>query len=217
VAGAVTPDAVLTRVCERRVVPVVTRLELDRASDLARALKRAGLPLIELTLRTPSSVAVLGRLAADEELLVGAGTVIRAEQVDIAVEAGAHFVVTPGLSGEVMQRCREVAMPVIPGVSTATEIIAALDHGCRVMKFFPAETSGGTAALRALEAPFPDVRFIPTGGVNAGNAANYLCLRCVAAVGGSWMVAAPLIDAREFDTVTRLAEQAVAIAAEARP
>jgi len=85
------------------------------------------------------------------------------------------------------------------------------------MKFFPAEASGGTAALRALEAPFPDVRFIPTGGVNAGNAANYLRLRCVAAVGGSWMVAAPLIDAREFDTVTRLAEQAVAIAAEARP
>jgi 2-dehydro-3-deoxyphosphogluconate aldolase/(4S)-4-hydroxy-2-oxoglutarate aldolase len=217
VAGAVTPSAVLADVCGRRVVPVVTRLELDRARDLARALKRAGLPLIELTLRTSSAVAVLRRLAADEELIVGAGTVIRAEQVDIAVEAGARFVVTPGLSGEVMQRCREVAMPVIPGVSTATEIIAALDHGCSVMKFFPAETSGGTAALRALEAPFPDVRFIPTGGVNAGNAANYLRLRCVAAVGGSWMVAAPLIDAREFDTVTRLAEQAVAIAAEARP
>ena len=207
----------LTHVCGRRVVPVVTRLELDQARDLARALKRAGLPLIELTLRTSSAVAVLRRLAADEELIVGAGTVIRAEQVDLAVEAGARFVVTPGLSGEVMRRCREVAMPVIPGVSTATEIIAALDHGCSVMKFFPAEASGGTAALRALEAPFPDVRFIPTGGVNAGNAANYLRLRCVAAVGGSWMVAAPLIDAREFDTVTRLAEQAVAIAAEARP
>ena len=212
-----TPSAVLTHVCGRRVVPVVTRLELDQARDLARALKRAGLPLIELTLRTSSAVAVLRRLAADEELIVGAGTVIRAEQVDLAVEAGARFVVTPGLSGEVMRRCREVAMPVIPGVSTATEIIAALDHGCSVMKFFPAEASGGTAALRALEAPFPDVRFIPTGGVNAGNAANYLRLRCVAAVGGSWMVAAPLIDAREFDTVTRLAEQAVAIAAEARP
>jgi 2-dehydro-3-deoxyphosphogluconate aldolase / (4S)-4-hydroxy-2-oxoglutarate aldolase len=217
VAGAVTPSAVLTQVCGRRVVPVVTRLELDRARDLARALKRAGLPLIELTLRTSSAVAVLRRLAADEELIVGAGTVIRAEQVDIAVEAGARFVVTPGLSGEVMRRCREVAMPVIPGVSTATEIIAALDHGCSVMKFFPAETSGGTAALRALEAPFPDVRFIPTGGVNAGNAANYLRLRCVAAVGGSWMVAPSLIGAREFDTVTRLAEQAVAIAAEERP
>jgi 2-dehydro-3-deoxyphosphogluconate aldolase / (4S)-4-hydroxy-2-oxoglutarate aldolase len=213
----VTPSTVLADVCGRRVVPVVTRLELDRASDLAGALKRAGLPLIELTLRTSSAVAVLRRLTADQELIVGAGTVIRAEQVDIAVEAGARFVVTPGLSGEVMRRCREVAMPVIPGVSTATEIIAALDHGCSVMKFFPAETSGGTAALRALEAPFPDVRFIPTGGVNAGNAANYLRLRCVAAVGGSWMVAAPLIDARDFDTVTRLAEQALAIAAEARP
>lgn len=212
-----TPNAVLSDVCGRRVVPVVTRLELDRARDLARALKRAGLPLIELTLRTSSAVAVLRRLAADEELIVGAGTVIRAEQVDIAVEAGARFVVTPGLSGEVMRRCREVAMPVIPGVSTATEIIAALDHGCTVMKFFPAETSGGTAALRALEAPFPDVRFIPTGGVNAGNAANYLRLRCVAAVGGSWMVAPPLIDAQDFDTVRRLAEQALAIAAEARP
>ncbi|HLW96303.1 MAG TPA: bifunctional 4-hydroxy-2-oxoglutarate aldolase/2-dehydro-3-deoxy-phosphogluconate aldolase [Solirubrobacteraceae bacterium] len=210
-------DSVIEHVCSRRVIPVVTRLEQDRVRDLVRALKRAGLPLVELTLRTESSAAVLRALAADDELLVGAGTVIRAEQVDLAMEAGARFVVTPGFSHEVMQRCREVAMAVIPGVATATDIIAALDHGCDVMKFFPAEPSGGTTALRALEGPFPDVRFVPTGGVNAANAGNYLRLRSVAAVGGSWMVAPGLLDAREFDTVTRLTAEAVALAAEARP
>jgi len=216
-AGTVITDSVIEHVCSRRVIPVVTRLEQDRVRDLVRALKRAGLPLVELTLRTESSAAVLRALAADDELLVGAGTVIRAEQVDLAMEAGARFVVTPGFSHEVMQRCREVAMAVIPGVATATDIIAALDHGCDVMKFFPAEPSGGTTALRALEGPFPDVRFVPTGGVNAANAGNYLRLRSVAAVGGSWMVAPGLLDAREFDTVTRLTAEAVALAAEARP
>jgi 2-dehydro-3-deoxyphosphogluconate aldolase/(4S)-4-hydroxy-2-oxoglutarate aldolase len=159
---------------------------------------------------------VLRTLAADEDLLVGAGTVIRAEQVDVAIQAGARFVVTPGLSTEVMRRCREVAMPVIPGVSTATEIIAALDFGCDVVKFFPAEASGGTAVLRALEAPFPNVRFIPTGGITMANAADYLRLRSVAAVGGSWMVPPSLIDAGDFDAVRRLAAQAVALAGEVR-
>ena len=215
-AGTVNVNGVIADVCRRGVVPVVTRLEPDQAGGLARALKDAELPLVELTLRTTSAAAVLRSLAADEDLLVGAGTVIRAEQVDAAIQAGARFVVTPGLSSEVMRRCREVAMPVIPGVSTATEVIAALDFGCDVVKFFPAEASGGTAALRVLEAPFPNVRFIPTGGVTPANAGNYLRLRSVAAVGGSWMVPASLIDAGDFDAVRRLAAQAVALAGEVR-
>lgn len=215
-AGTVNGNGVIADVCRRGVVPVATRLEPDQAGGLARALKDAELPLVELTLRTTSAAAVLRTLAADEDLLVGAGTVIRAEQVDVAIQAGARFVVTPGLSTEVMRRCREVAMPVIPGVSTATEIIAALDFGCDVVKFFPAEASGGTAVLRALEAPFPNVRFIPTGGITMANAADYLRLRSVAAVGGSWMVPPSLIDAGDFDAVRRLAAQAVALAGEVR-
>lgn len=210
-------NGVIAGVCARGVLPVVTRIEPDRVRRLARSLKDAELPLVELTLRSASAGSSLRLLADDGELVVGAGTVIRAEQVDLAARAGARFVVTPGLSPAVIERCRELGMPVIPGVSTATEIIAALDAGCDVLKFFPAEASGGTAALRALEAPFPEVRFIPTGGVTAANAANYLRLRSVAAVGGSWMVAAPLIDAGDFDGVTRLAAAAVALAAEVRP
>ena len=210
-------NALIARVCSWGVLPVVTRIEPDRVRALVRALKDAELPLVELTLRTAPAASALRMLAADSDLLVGAGTVIRAEQVDLAAQAGARFVVTPGLSAAVMNRCREIGMPVIPGVSTATEVIAALDHGCEVVKFFPAEPSGGTAALRALEAPFPEVRFLPTGGVNAANAGNYLRLRSVAAVGGSWMVAPSLIDAGDFDAVTRLAAQAVALAAEVRP
>jgi 2-dehydro-3-deoxyphosphogluconate aldolase/(4S)-4-hydroxy-2-oxoglutarate aldolase len=213
----VKPNGVIDSICGRGVLPVVTRIDPDRVRGLARALKDAELPLVELTLRTPSAGAALRMLAADGELTVGAGTVIRAEQVDLAAQSGARFVVTPGLSPAVMRRCAEVGMPVIPGVATPTEVIAALEHECSVLKFFPAESCGGTGALRALEAPFPDVRFVPTGGVNAANAGNYLRLRSVAAVGGSWMVAPSLIDAGDFDGVTRLAAQAVALAAEARP
>lgn len=210
-------NPVIASVCTRGVIPIVTRIEPDQARRLARALKDAELPLVELTLRTKSAESALRLLAADDELIVGAGTVIRAAQVDLAAQAGARFVVTPGVSTAVIARCREVGMPMIPGVSTATDVIAALDHGCEVLKFFPAEANGGTATLRALEAPFPEVRFVPTGGITAANAGSYLRLRSVAAVGGSWMVAPSLIEAGDFNGVTRLVAQAVALAAEARP
>ena len=132
------------------------------------------------------------RLLADERrLLVGAGTVVRPEQVDLAVEAGARFIVMPGFSPGVVERCRELDVLVIPGVATATEVIAALDHGLELLKLFPAQVAGGVALLRSLQGPFPGVRWIPTGGVSAANAASYLALPSVAAVGGSWMVAAP--------------------------
>ena len=148
-------------------------------------------------------------------MLVGAGTVVRPEQVDAAVEAGARFVVTPGFSARVVGRCRELGVPVIPGVATATDVIAALDHGLKLLKFFPAEAAGGIAALKALAGPFPGVRWIPTGGISATNAASYLALPSVAAVGGSWMVAPDLIAQRDFGAVTRLAREAVSLGAEA--
>jgi len=205
--------SVLDELCSRRVVPVVVIDELDTALPLARALVEGGLPVAEVTFRT-AVAAVAMRLIADEtDLLVGAGTVVRPEQVDLAFDAGARFVVTPGFSPAVADRCAELGIPVVPGVATATEVIAALDHGLDLLKLFPAEASGGIPLLRALRGPFPDVRFVPTGGVSAANAPDYLALPSVAAVGGSWMVAPELIRAGDFAAVTRLTAEAVAIGA----
>jgi 2-dehydro-3-deoxyphosphogluconate aldolase/(4S)-4-hydroxy-2-oxoglutarate aldolase len=166
-----------------------------------------------VTFRTGAAAAAIAALVEDG-LLVGAGTVIRPEQVDEAVDAGARFVVTPGLSERVVTRCRELDVPVVPGVATATEIVAALDLGLEVLKLFPAETVGGVAAVKALGAPFPQVSWIPTGGVSAANAAAYLALPSVAAVGGSWMVAPNLLRAGDFDEVERRTAGAVRLASE---
>jgi 2-dehydro-3-deoxyphosphogluconate aldolase/(4S)-4-hydroxy-2-oxoglutarate aldolase len=206
---------VLELLCARRVVPVVVLDDLDRARPLGDALKAGGLPLAEVTFRTSAALAALRLLAGDPDLLVGAGTVTRAEQVDEAIEAGARFVVMPGFSRGVVRRCHELGIPVVPAIATPTELIAALDEGIELVKLFPAEATGGVAMLRALHAPFPGVRFIPTGGVTSANAPAYLELPYVAAVGGSWMVAPELIRRGEFDSVTALAAEAVRIAAAA--
>jgi len=213
VAGALIDDEVLERLCARGVVPVVVTDDVDLMPALGDALKAGGLPVAEVTFRRPEA---LRRLALDRDLLVGAGTVVRPEQVDLARDAGARFVVMPGFSSRVVERCREVGMPVVPGVCTATEVIAALDLGIGLVKFFPAAAAGGPAAVGALQAPFPEVRFIPTGGVSAANAAEYLALPSVAAVGGSWMVAASLVRDGDFAAVAELSAQAVTIAAQAR-
>lgn len=205
---------VLELLCARRVVPVVVLDDLDQARPLGDALKAGGLAVAEVTFRTAVALEALRLLAADPDLLVGAGTVVRAEQVDQAMAAGARFVVMPGFSADVVRRCRELEMPVVPAVATPTELIAALDQGIQLLKFFPAEASGGLTMLRALHAPFPEVRFIPTGGVTSANAPAYLGLPYVAAVGGSWMVAPELVRNGDFEGVTRLSAEAVGIAAE---
>lgn len=185
-----------------RVVPVVVLDDPGRADDLGAALVAGGLPVAEATFRTPEAAAVLARLAQRTELLVGAGTVITARQVDQAHDAGARFIVSPGLSEAVVRRCIELSLPVFPGVSSATEIIAALDLGLDVVKFFPAEANGGLATIKALAAAFPHVRFVPTGGITAETAPSYLAHRSVAAVGGSWMVAPDLLASGQWDEVT---------------
>jgi len=197
-----------------RIVPVVVLEELETAVPVASALAEGGLPVAEVTLRTAVAAEAIALIAAETDVLVGAGTVVRPDQVDEAVAAGARFIVTPGLSGRVVERCRELDVLVIPGVATATEVIAALDLGLDLLKLFPAEAAGGVPLLRALRGPFPDVRFVPTGGVSAANAASYLALPSVAAVGGSWMVAPELVAARDFAAVTRLAREAATRAAE---
>jgi 2-dehydro-3-deoxyphosphogluconate aldolase/(4S)-4-hydroxy-2-oxoglutarate aldolase len=204
---------VLAGVCARGIIPVVVLETRERALPLAQALRDGGLPIAEVTFRTPAAADGVRLLAAEGDIVVGAGTIVRAEQVDVAVEAGARFIVTPGLSRGVVERCRELSVPVIPGVATATEVIAALDLGCELLKFFPAEACGGVATLKALGGPFPSVRFVPTGGITAANAGDYLRLRSVVAVGGSWMVAPGLIAADDYAGVSRLAAEAAAMAA----
>ena len=206
----------LEELLAHRVVPVVVVADAALAPPLGDALVAGGLPVAEITFRTDAAEEALRALAARGDLLVGAGTVTRAELVDRAVDAGARFVVTPGLSAAVVERCRARGVPVVPGIATATELMAALDLGCDVVKLFPAEAVGGVAALQALAAPFPGVRFVPTGGVTAASLGAYLALPCVAAVGGSWMVAPSLLAGGELDEVSRRCAAAVAVAAAGR-
>jgi 2-dehydro-3-deoxyphosphogluconate aldolase/(4S)-4-hydroxy-2-oxoglutarate aldolase len=207
---------VLEQICAGGVVPVVVIDDADSAAPLGEALIAGGLPVAEVTLRTAGALDAMHTLAKNPAMLVGAGTVIRPAQVDLALEAGARFVVTPGFSPSVVDRCRKVGMPIVPGTSTPTDIIAALDYGIDLLKFFPAEPAGGVGMLKALSAPFPEVRFIPTGGVSSANIASYLGVRSVVAVGGSWMVASDLIAAGDFESIERLSAEAVRLAAEAR-
>ncbi|MEU4556926.1 bifunctional 4-hydroxy-2-oxoglutarate aldolase/2-dehydro-3-deoxy-phosphogluconate aldolase [Actinoplanes sp. NPDC023936] len=173
---------------EHPIVPVVVLDDESRAADLGRALVGGGLPIAEVTLRTPGALAAIATMARNKDLLVGAGTVLTPEQATAAAEAGARFAVCPGLSRAVVERCGALGLPVLPGVATATEVLAAREIGLEAVKFFPAETSGGAPAVAALAAVFGDMRFVPTGGITAANAGDYLALPSVLAVGGSWMV-----------------------------
>jgi 2-dehydro-3-deoxyphosphogluconate aldolase/(4S)-4-hydroxy-2-oxoglutarate aldolase len=197
-----------------RVIPVVV---IDRAADaapLADALVEGGLPVVEITFRTSDAEAALRSLAGRDDLMIGAGSVRNVEQVDRAVDAGSSFIVSPGLSAEVVRHCQAVGIPIVPGAATPSEIMQALDLGVDVVKLFPAGVLGGQAAVRALSAPFPSVRFVPTGGVDIANLSDYLALPSVAAVGGSWMVARDLIVDGRFDEIRRLTADAVAAAAD---
>jgi 2-dehydro-3-deoxyphosphogluconate aldolase/(4S)-4-hydroxy-2-oxoglutarate aldolase len=195
-----------------RLVPVLVLEHARSAGPLADALVAGGLGCAEVTFRTPAAESALAALAADPRLLVGAGTVVRPEQVDRAVAAGARFIVSPGFSAAVVRRCRQAGVPVIPGVATASEVQAAGEEGLDVLKFFPAEPLGGLAMLRALAAPFPGVRFVPTGGIGAAQLPGYLAEPRVLAVGGSWLVAPELVAAGAWDEITRRTADAVALA-----
>ncbi len=193
-----------------RILPVVTRLDRADAGRLATALHAAGLPCAEVTLRSADAIEVIRDLAQDPAFVVGAGTVTRVEQVAAAVDAGARYIVSPGLSRSVVQECAVLGIPMIPGVATATEVQCALDEGVTTMKLFPAAVLGGPEMVRALSAPFPDVRFVPTGGITSVSAPGYLALTSVEAVGGSWIVAPDVLP--DFARVTDLALQARAMA-----
>lgn len=208
---------VLARITDIGVIPVIVLDDPGRARPLANALASGGLPCAEVTFRTPRAAEALAAMARDPRLLVGAGTVLTTEQVTAAAEAGARYVVTPGYSRDVVHACLERGIPVIPGVATPTEIQMALQDGITLVKFFPAEAIGGPKALLAISAPFGSVRFIPTGGISQANLGDYLSLRPVAAVGGSWMAPPRLVADKQWADISELAAAAVAAVRQAVP
>ena len=199
------------------LVPVVEIPDAALAGPLGQALLAGGLPCAEITFRTSSAAAAIAVLRREcPDLLVGAGTVLTPAQVDAAADAGAAFIVAPGFNPVTLERARARGLPMIPGVCTPTEIEQALSHGVDVLKFFPAEAAGGVAFLKAVSAPYKNVRFIPTGGISASNLASYLALPQVLACGGSWMVSQGLLLRGDFEAIRRLTSEAVSVAAAAR-
>lgn len=192
------------------VVPVVVLNDANDAKPLAKALCEGGLPCAEVTFRTAAAKDSI-KIMTDEypDMIVGAGTVLTTEQVDEAMEAGAKFIVSPGFDPEIVDYCIEKNIPIFPGCSTATEVAQAVKRGLKVVKFFPAETSGGIKAIKALAAPYAGTRFMPTGGINAGNLADYLCNDCIIACGGSWMVKGSMVEDGEFDRIEQMTKEAV--------
>ena len=205
-------DAMIEKLSGLGVIPVISLENADDADPLADALVAGGLPVAEVVFRTASAEDSIRALAARDDLLVGAGTVLTPEQADRAQAAGAEFALSPGINPTVVRHCLEIGLPIFPGVSTPSEIERALELGLSTVKFFPAEALGGVATLKAIAAPYKDVRFIPTGGIDAGNLSDYLALECVIACGGSWIVKSSLISAGEFSQIEQLAREAVKLA-----
>jgi len=194
------------------VIPVVVLHDVEHAVPLARALVAGGLPAIELTLRTPVALEAIARIAAAvPEILLGAGTVLDADQAKAAASAGAAFLVSPGSTPSLRAALRDTGLPSLPGVSTVSEVLTLLEEGWTEMKLFPAEAVGGRELLKALASPVPAARFCPTGGVAPHNAADYLALPNVGCVGGSWLAPAALLQARDWDAISGLAKDAASL------
>lgn len=194
------------------VVPVVVVDDVADAVPLARALVAGGLPVIEVTLRTPVALDAIRAIATlVPEAVVGAGTVITPESVTESVAAGARFLVSPGWTETLLDAMLASGVPFLPGVSTASEVVALLERGLSEMKFFPAEAAGGTAYLKSLSGPLPQARFCPTGGISLASAGSYLALPNVGCVGGSWMLPADAIATKDWGRVEKLAREAAAL------
>ena len=196
----------LNQLGELGIIPVVVIEDAADAPRLGQALSKGGLPCAEITFRTPAAAAAIRAMStACPEVLVGAGTILTVEQAETAVTAGAKFIVTPGFDAAVVDWCIDKDVPIVPGVMTPTEINMALNKGLSLLKFFPAEAAGGIKTLKAVGGPYVDVKFIPTGGINPANLADYLSLPMVHACGGSWLVNKQLIAAGDFERIEELA------------
>ena len=205
-------NEILEKIGELGIVPVVKIEKAEDALPLGRALIDGGLPIAEITFRTSAAEDSIKTLTKElPNLLVGAGTVLTVEQAKKAVSAGAQFIVSPGFNPKVVDYCIENDIPVTPGINNPTQIEMALERGIEVVKFFPAEASGGLPLLKSMSAPYNNIKFIPTGGINQNNLCSYLSNNKVLACGGSWMVKASLISSDNFDEITRLTKEAISI------
>jgi 2-dehydro-3-deoxyphosphogluconate aldolase/(4S)-4-hydroxy-2-oxoglutarate aldolase len=192
------------------VVPVIVIKKLEQAVPLAKALLKGGIKVLEVTLRTECAIEAI-RLIAEEvpEAIVGAGTVINAKQLAEVTQAGAQFAISPGLTDELLAAANQGNIPLIPGISTVSELMAGMNYGLKEFKFFPAEANGGVKALKAIAGPFSQVRFCPTGGISLANYRDYLALDSVLCIGGSWLVPEDALENGNYDKITELAQQAV--------
>ncbi|GAA2415382.1 bifunctional 4-hydroxy-2-oxoglutarate aldolase/2-dehydro-3-deoxy-phosphogluconate aldolase [Actinomadura vinacea] len=194
------------------VVPVVVLDDPDAAVPLARALVAGGLPAIEVTLRTAGAMAAIERIAAEvPDAVVGAGTIVHPEDAERAAEAGAKFLVSPGCTDRLRAAMTATALPFLPGVSSASEAMALLEHGITAMKFFPAEPAGGAPYLKALNGPLPQISFCPTGGITQDNAARYLALPNVRCVGGTWLTPPDAVRNADWSHLENLARKAASL------
>lgn len=200
---------VITVFQRNRIIPVITIQQVEDADSLASALLDGGLSCAEVTFRTGAAAAVIEKFAKRSDLLTGAGSVLNLEQAKTAIAAGAKFIVSPGLNPKVLQYGVEQQIPVFPGTCTPTDIMLALEHGLKIVKFFPAESLGGIKTLKAIAAPFPMVKFIPTGGITPQNVMDYLKWQQVLACGGSWMVKEDLLREKKFHTIQQLVKEAI--------
>lgn len=201
---------------ELRVVPVVAIERAEDAMPLADALIEGGLPCAEITFRTKAAADAIGIMSSRSDILVGAGTVLTVDQVNTAVDAGARFIVSPGLNPKVAGYCVKNSIPITPGICTPSDIEAALDLGLKTLKFFPSEAFGGLITLKAMSGPYTEVEFIPTGGINPKNLADYLRFPKVLACGGTWIAQSSLISEGRFDDILRNTKEAVEIATSCR-
>jgi 2-dehydro-3-deoxyphosphogluconate aldolase/(4S)-4-hydroxy-2-oxoglutarate aldolase len=208
---------VIQRLGQFMIIPVISLEDAGDAAALGEALLEAGLPIAEVVFRTAAAADSIRAIAKQPNLLVGAGTVLNVDTVKRAVDAGAKFMVSPGFNPKVVSYCVEQKIPIIPGTSNPTDFEMALDHGLNVVKFFPAEAMGGVKTLKAMAAPYGMMRFVPTGGITQANVADYLRFSKVVACGGSWMVTAELIAAKNFKQIAHITRQAVKLAAQTRP
>ncbi len=196
------------------VIPVIVLTDVAHAVPLARALVAGGIRMLEVTLRTPAALACIEAIAREvPDAVAGAGTVRSAHDAQAARKAGARFAVSPGYTQAVGRACRDLRLPLLPGVATGSEIMAASEDGYTELKFFPALQAGGLAMLKAWGGPFFDVRFCPTGGVTPDNAPEFLALSNVACVGGSWLTPADAVAAGDWARITRLAQEAMGLRA----
>lgn len=195
------------------VVPVIIHDDVSTARALAEALVAGGLPLLEVTLRTPNALKVMAEMAKVDGAVVGAGTVRTAEHMRQAANAGCQFLVSPGAPPRLLDAAEDVAIPLLPGIGTPTEAMAAAERGYSFLKFFPAEAMGGVPVLKAFASPLPDITFCPTGGIDLTKAKTYLALPNVICVGGSWVIPADAVAGQDFDRIETLAREAASLSA----